>query len=277
VGATKRKTVVMWSRILTVLIMLFYALPIVWMYLSAMRTDPDFLARPLGIPKALNFENFVTAYRMADMTRHFLVSILVTAVGTIIVLFAASLAAFSFSRLRYRGRDTLFALFFLGLILPVQSFIVGLFVLFRSIGWLNTIAAMVIPTAGMGIPIAIVIMKYYFDALPSSLEESAYIDGAGTFLVYRAIVLPISTAIIMTVAIFTAINIWNEFLIPFVMVQSERIRPLTTSLYVFSTRHSARITLQMAALSIIVTPMFLLYAVFQKQVQRGITAGALKE
>lgn len=267
-----------WRRaVLIVVVLLFYVVPILWMYLSAMRTDPDFLARPIGIPRSLNPGNFIRAYQMADMTRHFGISILVTAVTTTMVVFFASLAAFSFSRLRYRGRDVAFSVFFLGLILPIQSFIVGLFVLFRSMGMLNRIISMILPSAGMGLPIAIVIMKYYFDALPGTLEESAYMDGAGTFLVYRRIVMPISNAIVVTVGIFTAINAWNEFLIPFVMVQNQAIRPLTTSLFVFATRFSAQYTLLFAALSIVATPMFILYFVFQKQVQQGITAGALKE
>jgi raffinose/stachyose/melibiose transport system permease protein len=214
---------------------------------------------------------------MANMTRHFGISILVTATTTIIVVLFSSLAAFSFSRLRYRGRNILFSIFFIGLILPIQSFLVGLFVLFRSIGLLNTVLAMILPGAGMGLSIAIVIMKYYFDTLPTTLEESAYMDGAGTFLVYRVIVMPISAAIVITVSIFTTINAWNEFLIPFVMVQNQQIRPLTTSLFVFATRFSAQYTLLFAALCIIVTPMFIIYFVFQKQVQSGITAGALKE
>ncbi len=264
-------------RLLVSAVLIVYVIPILWMYVSAMRTDPDFLARPIGIPASLNPGNFVRAYQMADMTRHFGISILVTATTTTIVVLFSSLAAFSFSRLRYRGRNILFSIFFVGLILPIQSFIVGLFVLFRSIGLLNTVMAMILPGAGMGLSIAIVIMKYYFDALPTTLEESAYIDGAGTFLVYRAIVMPISAAIVITVSIFTTINSWNEFLIPFVMVQNQRIRPLTTSLFVFATRFSAQYTLLFAALCIVVTPMFIIYFVFQKQVQSGITAGALKE
>jgi len=262
--------------LLEVIIVVIYALPVVWMYLSATRTNPDFIANPLGLPEQVNFSNFIDAYQMAEMTRHFGISILVTVLSTGIVLFFGSLAAFSFSRLRYRYRNAIFGLFFVGLILPIQSFLVGLFVLFRGIGLLNTIWAMVLPTAGIGMPIAILIMKYYFDALPTSLEESAYIDGASSFLVYRAIVMPISSAIVVTVIIFTAINVWNEFLIPFVMVQSQRIRPLTTSLYVFSTRYAAQFTLKLAALSIIATPMFVVYFFFQRQVQEGITAGALK-
>lgn len=274
-ATTLRNTILRYVVIL--LVIAVYIIPILWMYVSAMRTDPDFLARPIGIPNSLNPGNFIQAYQMASMTRHFGISILVTVSTTIIVIVFASLSAFSFSRLRYRGRNFLFSIFFIGLILPIQSYLVGLFVLFRSLGMLNTIMAMILPNAGMGLAMAIVIIKYYFDALPTTLEESAYIDGASTFLVYRKIVMPISSAIIITVSIFTTISAWNEFLIPFVMIQNQRIRPLTTSLFVFATRFSAQYTLLFAALSIVVTPMFIVYFAFQKQVQAGITAGALKE
>ncbi len=148
---------------------------------------------------------------------------------------------------------------------------------FRALHLLNTVWAFILPVSGINLSLAIILLKTYMDGIPRSLEEVAYLDGATSYQVLWYVILPLSTPILATVITFTAISIWNEFLIPFVMIQSTKIKPLTTSLYVFSTKYSAKISLKLAALSMIATPMFIMYIFFQNQIQKGITAGALKD
>ncbi len=259
------------------MIVLIYGYPVFWMYISSMRTTSDLINHPLALPKTLHWGNFVTAFNMANLGHHFLVSILLTTASVCIVILFSTLAAFSFSRLNYRGKNILFSLFFLGLILPIHGFLVGLFIQFRALDLLNTVWAFILPVSGINLSLAIILLKTYMDGIPQSLEEVAYLDGATSYQVLWYVVLPLSMPILATIITFTAISVWNEFLIPFVMIQSTKIKPLTTSLYVFSTKHSAKISLKLAALSMIATPMFIMYIFFQKQIQKGITAGALKD
>ncbi len=263
--------------IFLILALIIYLLPIVWMYISSARTNADFINAPLKIPSHLYFGNYVKAFKMAKIGYHFIISSIITTVSVFIIIAFSSLAAFSFSRLQYKGRDLLYSLFFLGLILPTQSFLVGMFVMFRVTHILNTLFSVILPISAIGLPIAILLIKAFFDSLPSSLEESALIEGANVIQIFWYISLPIANAIIATVIVFNTINAWNEFMLPFVMIQTERLKPLTTSLYVFSTKHSAKLTLKLAALTIIATPMFIVYFVFQNQIQKGITAGAIKD
>ncbi len=265
------------SAVFIGIVLLVYAYPIVWMYLSSMRTTADLLSRPLAFPETLHWRNFVTAFNMANLGHHFIVSVLLTTASVSIVMIFGTLAAYSFSRLKYRGKNMLFSLFFLGLILPVHGFLVGLFIQFKTFHLLNTIWAFILPVSGINLSLAILLIKTYMDGIPTSLEEVAYLDGAKSYQVLWYVVLPLSMPILATVITFTAISIWNEFLIPFVMIQSSKIKPLTTSLYVFSTKYSAKISLKLAALAIIATPMFIMYIFFQNQIQKGITAGALKD
>jgi len=258
-------------------VLLVYAYPIAWMYLSSMRATADLIKRPLAFPETLGLENFVTAFQMANLGHHFVVSVLLTTASVAIVMTFSILAAFSFSRLKYRGKTVLFSLFFLGLILPVHGFLVGLFIQFKTLHLLNTVWAFILPVSGINLSLAIILIKTYMDGIPTSLEEVAYLDGARSYQVLWYVILPLSMPILATVITFTAISIWNEFLIPFVMIQSAKIRPLTTSLYVFSTKYASKISLKLAALAMIATPMFIMYIFFQKQIQKGITAGALKD
>jgi len=264
------------SRVILSVVLLVYLVPIVWMYSSSMRTNGEIILNPLGIPTRIDFSNFVLAWEMANMGRHFIISITITAVSMILVVGSASLAAYAFSRLNFAWRKPLYAFFLFGLILPSQSFLVGLFILFREIGLLNTLWSVILPVSAIAMPLAILLTKNYFDSLPSSIEESAQIEGASTFTIFWAIILPLATPILATVTTFTIINVWNEFMIPFVMIQTNEMRPLTTSLYVFSTRHSANYALRLAALAVIATPMFGVYILLQSQIQKGITAGAVK-
>lgn len=265
---------IVWSIMAIVLVV--YVVPIFWMYSSSMRTNGEIILNPIGLPSRIDFSNFVDAWQMANMSRHFMISIVITVTSTLIVIVSSSLAAYGFSRLDFAGSKPLYAFFLIGLILPVQSFLVGLFVLFRTVGLLNSLWAVILPTSAIALPLALLLIKNYFDSLPGSIEESAEIDGASSFTIYYAIILPIATPIIATVTTFTIINVWNEFMIPFVMIQTTELRPLTTSLYVFSTRHSANYALRLAALAVIATPMFVVYILLQRQIQRGITAGAIK-
>ncbi len=265
------------ARAFLIITLIIYILPILWMYYSATRTTADFVNAPIGIPTSVNFNNFVKAFQMAKLAHHFIMSMIITTSSVFLVVTLSSLAAFSFSRLRYRGRRFLFSSFFIGLILPTQSFLVGMFVMFRQFGILNTLLSVILPCAAIGLPLSVFLIKAFFDSLPSSLEDSALIEGAGIFQIFWYISLPIAKAIIVTVTTFTTISVWNEFMLPFVMIQTDKLKPLTTSLYVFSTKHSAKLTLKLAALSIIATPMFLVYFIFQNKIQKGITTGALKD
>jgi raffinose/stachyose/melibiose transport system permease protein len=241
-----------------------------------MRTNGEIILDPLGFPTRIDLSNFAQAWEMANMARHFGISIFITVVSTVLVIACASMAGFAFSRLRFGGRKLLYAFFVFGLILPSQSFLVGLFILFREVGLLNTLWSVILPVSAIALPLAILLIRNYFDSLPASIEESAEIEGAGTFRIFASILLPLTTPILATVITFTVINVWNEFMIPFVMVQTTSLRPLTTSLYVFSTRHSANYALRLAALAVIATPMFGVYILLQSQIQKGITAGAIK-
>ena len=256
--------------------LLFYILPIGWMYLSSMRTTGEILMDPLGLPSKISFQNYIDAYRIADLGSHFFISVVITGLSVLFIIVLSTLAAFAFSRLRFRGQKILYAVFALGLILPIQSFLVGLFIMFRGTGILNTIWAVILPVTAMGLPLGIYLTKNYFDSLPSSLEESALVEGASTLQIFWMIILPLSTPITATVITFSAIGAWNEFMLPFVMIQDSSIKPLTTSLYVFSTKYSANISLKLAALTMIATPMFFIYFLFQSQITKGLTAGAIK-
>ena len=264
------------ARTILVLVLLAYLVPIIWMYSSSMRTNGEIILDPLGFPTHLDIQNHITAWETAKLGRHFLVSIAITSVSMIMVVSFSSLAAYGFSRLDFAGRKVLYTFFLLGLILPTQSFLVGLFILFREVGLLNTLWSVILQVSAIALPLSILLTKNYFDSLPTSLEESAHLEGAGTFAIYRLIILPLATPILATVMTFTVIGVWNEFMIPFVMIQNANMRPLTTSLYVFSTRYSANYALKLAALTMIATPMFIVYFIFQGQIQKGITAGAIK-
>jgi raffinose/stachyose/melibiose transport system permease protein len=264
------------GRIILSFVMILYLVPVGWMYTSSMRTNGEILLDPLGMPSRITFENHVEAWQTADLGRHFLISIAITTIAVAGVVAFSTLAGYGFSRLDFPFRRGLYVFFLFGLILPVQSFLVGMFILFRLTGLLNTLWSVILPTAGLALPLAILLAKTYFDTLPSSLEESAYLEGASSFAILRLIILPLSTPIVATILTFSVIAVWNEFMIPFVMIQTSSMRPLTTSLYVFSTRFSANYALILAALTMIATPMFLVYVAFQSQIQRGITAGAIK-
>ena len=244
--------------------------------MTSAKSNSDFMINPIGLPSEFKFDNYINAFIKADMGVHFGITIIVTVVSVFLIVFFASLAAFGFSKLKFPGQKILYPVFLIGLILPIQSYIVGMFILFKQTYLLNTIWAMILPNVALMLPLSILLIKACFDSLPLPLIESAIIEGADTFHIYRKIMLPLAQAIVITVIVFSTLISWNEFLIPYIMVQNKLLKPLSTSIYVFSTLYTRDITMQLAATAIIATPMFIVYFIFQKQITKGLTAGGIK-
>ena len=121
------------GRVIFALVLLVYLIPILWMYSSSMRSNGEIVLDPLGLPTKIDFSNYGIAWEAADMGRHFLISFTITSISMVIVVVLSTLAAYAFSRLDFSGKKTLYIFFLIGLILPVQSFLIGLFIMFRKI------------------------------------------------------------------------------------------------------------------------------------------------
>jgi raffinose/stachyose/melibiose transport system permease protein len=251
--------------------------PMIWMVYSSMKTNREIFETPWSLPAHFRWQNFVQAWSAGDLGTYIWNSLFVGAVSVIGVLFFASLAAYAFSRLEFRGRNLIFYLFLIGLIIPVQASLLPLFIFLRDVHLINTRLGLILPYIAWGLPMAIYLLRAYLLTIPKDFEDSAKIDGCSVPRIYLHIILPIIRPALATIAIITVLDIWNEFLMALIFVYDNELKTLPIGLLAFYGQHSVDYKYLFSALSIITIPMIIIYFFFQKHIVEGLTVGALKE
>jgi raffinose/stachyose/melibiose transport system permease protein len=249
--------------------------PLVWMLYSGFKTNQEITAAPLALPAVWRWSHFVEAWQLGDLGRLYVNSLLVTGVSVTALVMIASLAAYAFARLRFRGRDALFYLLLIGLLLPAQVVIIPLFFLLRDLQLLNSYWALILPYTSWPLALTIYLLRSYYLTLERELEDAARIDGANLFQTYAFVMFPLVRPALATVVILNLVNLWNELLFAMLFIQSEHLRTLPAGLLAFSGYYLVDYRLVFAALSITTVPILVVYFVFQRHVIAGLTTGAL--
>ena len=252
--------------------------PLLWMAFSAIRTDVDIDASPFAPPTRPTADNFATVISDGTFGRSYANS-LVIGVGAVAIAVAASaLAAYAFARMKFRGKQPLFLIFLAGMMIPIHVTLVPLNRLMGSGGLdlKDTYLALIGPYVGFALPISILILRGAFEAVPTELEDAARIDGCSRFGVFRHVALPLVRPALATVIIFNFLTMWNEFAFALVLITRESMRTLPLALWEFKGEHDLNLGETCAALCVAVLPVLLVYALAQRHIIRGLTAGALK-
>ena len=270
-----RPSKIVFHVVLVAYSMLFF-LPLLWMAMSAFKTNGAIFQDPFALPTSWDFSVFSEAWRAGGIGRYALNSAIVTGVTTGAVLLLGSMAAYAFARFEFRGGGLLLGLFTLGLILPVQSYFVAQNWMFEALHIKDTRCALILPYTAMGLSLAIWLLKAYLQSLPRELFEAARVDGAGDVLIFRRIVLPLLKPGLATVAVFTVLSAWNEFLLALLYIQDESLKTIPVGLLAFSTKYVTDYRLLFAALTMVTVPMVAVYAMFNRQVVAGLTEGSMK-
>ncbi|MEV8252688.1 carbohydrate ABC transporter permease [Rhodoglobus sp. NPDC076762] len=266
---------VLFTIALAVIAITFF-FPMLWMLLSSFKSNTAIFSSPFALPSEIDFGRWVEAFQVGHIGQYALNSVIVTGASVLGILSFGAAAAFAFSRYRFRGRNLLMGLLALGLLLPLQSYFIAQSTLFSVLAITDTRWALIIPYTAMGLPLAVYLLKVYLDAVPQELFEAARIDGASDVRVFGSIALPLLRPGLATVAIFSALSSWNEFLLALLYIQDDALKTIPTGLLAFSSRYVTDYGLLFSALSIVTLPMIVIYIVFNKQIVEGITAGSVK-
>jgi len=238
------------------------------------------------LPPALRFKvslgtvwfNYVAAITRGTLALKFLNSVIYTAVSTFLIAFLSLMVSFALSKLPFR-RVSVFVLGLIGLgyLLSIQSVIIPLFLMLSRAKLTDTHLGIILVYTAFGLPLAVLLMTQFMRGLPDSLIESAYIDGASVFRTFLSIMVPMSTPVIVTVCIISALGIWNEFLLVLVLASSEATKSLPVGVFSFASLMGTQLGWQLAALVIATAPVLAVYMAFNKSITLGVVAGALKE
>jgi ABC-type glycerol-3-phosphate transport system permease component len=206
-------------------------------------------------------------------------SLLVSATVCMLTLFCAGLAAYAFSRFRFIGRETLFRTMLMAMMVPGALILVPLFLVCRMLGLLDTIWGLILPQTALALPLAVFLLRAFFDELPRDLFDSARIDGASEGRVLWHIVVPLSRPVFSTVAVLNLVTTWNNYIWPLIAVQSDRLRTLPLGLAFLTAERDLKFEpgKVMAAYLMASLPLLILFLLMTRQFVKGLTSGALKE
>lgn len=266
---------VLFYTVMTV-ISLIYLVPLLWMVLSAFKTQGQIFDSPWSLPTSIDLSILGEAWRRGGLGTYVMNSILVTTISVAGILLFGSMAAFALSRLRFRMRGFFLVFLALGLLLPVQAYFVAQSTLLDRLRINDTRWALIIPYIGLGLSLAVYLLKAYLDSLPKELFECARMDGCGDVRMYFSLVFPLLKPGLATVAVFSILAAWNEFLLATLYIQTDDYKTIPVGLLAFTGKYSTDYPLLFAALSIITIPMVAIYVIFHRQVINGITEGTLR-
>jgi raffinose/stachyose/melibiose transport system permease protein len=252
-----------------------FLIPIFWVFSLSLRSNKNALTA-MFFTKDVHFDNYLKAWQTFGFTRLYMNSLIVTVVSVFITLVIASLAAYSFSRLRYRGSNIVFYMILLGMMIPPAAVIIPLFVMMENLKLYNTLFSLILSYIAFGLPIATLILRGFFMSIPPELVEAARIDGSSEIGTFFRIIIPLSKPAISTVVIFLFMQNWNEFLLGLVLLRDKVLYTLPVGVAIFVGQWDSPWELVAAGVIIASIPVFLLYLILQDQFVKGLTAGAVK-
>ena len=252
------------------------AVPVAFAVLGGFRSMGQLSENPVSLPNPWVFTNYADVLTLGTFWRQLANSAVIALLTTIVVLPAASLAAFVLSRYSFRGREAIYTLFTFGLLFPVTVAIVPLFIVIRQINLLDTPLGVALPQAAFALPLSIVIMRPFFRSIPADLEEAASIDGCGPFRFYWSIMLPLSRPVLSTIAVIAIVTSWNAFLLPLVVLNNATSWTLPIGVTNFSSQYTTDTARVLAFTTLSMVPALLFYLVAERQIVSGLSSGAVK-
>ncbi|WP_206023804.1 carbohydrate ABC transporter permease [Saccharibacillus alkalitolerans] len=251
--------------------------PLLWLLIYSLKTNEEILSGSFfALPAQWQWNNYEGAVEGGSYFRYLGNSLFVTVTTMAGVILLSSLAAFAIARFRWKYGQLVMLLFLLGMMIPMQGTLLPLMIIFKNIHILNTHLALILPYMAFQMPIAVFILSGFLRTIPHEIEESAIMDGAGPFRIFRSVILPVSIPPMMTVCILTFINVWNEYILAATFISSERLKTLPFGVYSFVSQYSVNYGAIGAFLVLAALPVIVVYFLLAEKITKGMVAGAVK-
>jgi len=259
-----------------VLYLVITIFPLIWLGLSAFKTNLEIQTLPFSLPEVWQFKNFRNALNTSGLSAYFLHSIVVAAGATVLNLFVTSIGSFILARKRFVLRDLIFTIMTAGVLIPIIAFMVPYFSLIAAIGLYDSLFALILTYAAINIPVSIFIIRNFMISIPKELDYSAQIDGCGYWQHFTRIILPLSRSGLVTAGTFSFIYCWNEFVYSLLLTSSRHARTVQLAIRFFTSQFRTDYAGMFAAIVLTMVPSVIFYVFMNKQIVSGLTAGAVK-
>lgn len=270
-----KKSINNFKMAISIVFSIIFLFPMIWIILTSLKSDLEVRTTFSFLPKVFMWHNYIDAWNSTNFGRQFVNSMIMSVGVTVGQLITSALAGYAFARLNFKGKKVTFALVLSTLIIPYQLLVLPIYVMFAKIGWIDTYAALIVPSLSNAF--GIFLFKQHFETIPIAIEESAKIDGATRWKILWKIILPISKAPAVTLFLLTFIAEWNDLFKPLIFTSSEKMRTVQLGLTTFQEQFSTNYTLLMAAVVFVTAPILLMFFLGQKQFMEGIANTGGKE
>ena len=266
------------AHILLILWSLLVVLPLIWVLLSSFKTTKEILGDPLGLPASLHWQNYVSAWTTSGVGNYFFNTVVVVGCALVLVMVLGAMCAYVLARFSFFGNRFIYYLLLAGLTFPVFLAIVPLFFILQNFGLLNTLQGLIITYIAFALPFTVFFLHSFFKTLPKEVYEAAQVDGAGEWRTFFSVMLPMARPGMASVAIFNFLGLWNQFLLPIALNTNPKNYVLTQGMASYQSQAGYAVDYGglFAAVVITVTPVLVVYLIFQRQLQGSVTAGSVK-
>ncbi len=244
--------------------------------MSSFKTNTELYANPWGLPEHFSLDNYVQAITEGHILQYFGNSVIIAVSAVLVAVVLSSMVSYAITRMQWKLSRLTLNVFLLGMMIPVYAMVVPLFSMFNRMGLLNTHLAVIIPHIAIAFPMAIFIMTGFMGSLPKEMEEAAVMDGCNIYQIFFKIIMPISKSSVVTVAVVTFINIWNDLLLPQIFLTDASKMTLPVGLTEFQGQYATNYVAEIAAVIITIIPSIIVYIWLHKHIMEGMVAGAVK-
>jgi N-acetylglucosamine transport system permease protein len=269
-GTVAHAVLVLWSLIVV--------LPLLWTLMTSFKTTSQIFSSPFSLPTSLNVVNYVNAWTTAGIGSYFLNTVIVVGSALVLVMILGSMCSYVLARFSFPGTRLIYYAMLAGLTFPIFLAIVPLFFTLKNFGLLNTLPGLIITYVAFALPFTVFFLFSFFKALPDEISEAAALDGAGEWKTFFLVMLPMAKNGLTSVLIFNFLGLWNQFLIPVALNTNTKNYVLSQGMAAFASQagYAVDFGALFAAVVITVTPVLVVYILFQRQLQGSVTQGTSK-
>ena len=262
--------------VLFAVLLILFLVPFALVLLNSFKPNKEIILSPLALPKEINLQGYVKAFSSMNYVQTFTNSLIITVLSIVFIILFAVMCAYFFARNNWKINKIIFSIMVTSMIIPFQTIMIPVVRNFSAVNAVDNIFMVVVFYVGAHISMAVFMFQGFIKGIPVELDEAATSDGCGQFQILFKIVFPLLKPIISTVAVLDILAIWNDFLLPYILLQSNRLKTLPLMTYSFFGQYSVDYSLVCSGLIMSILPVIIIYIFLQKQIIEGVVAGAIK-
>ncbi len=270
----KIQQILLWTFL--ILLGLIWVFPLLMAFINSFKTNGELLTNVMALPKQLNFQNYIRTFYKMHYFRSLINIIIISSIGVSLIILFSAMAGWKLCRTKTKLSTILFSFFIFSMLIPFNSIMIPLYKIVLTLNIKNSLMGFGFVYSGLGVSMAIFLYHGFVKGIPLELEEASIIDGCNDYKVFTKIILPLLKPITMTVCITNLLWIWNDFLLPLIVISDNKKYTLLLSTNTLFGQYSSDWTAILSSLILAAIPVIIFYSIFQKEILKGISDGALK-